>query len=233
SRKTPLQQYCRRTVACRVIKSGPCCKPAFIRRASSYTIRMQCSRWSLACSSGQAAVTSRRHAPRSLLLRFESTDQALDALQLAARVLLMSRFGRQRHGARGHGGGAAGHLRGGVQGGRRGARGHAVRLQVDGTSPHCRHGGGEQRAVGHAGQGVRAVPETRAHGVEERVTVNRGGGRGGGGRCGCHVRVGVGKEASEGGHCQALDGEDDVESEIFRTTVQKAVCKPTVQANAH
>lgn len=149
-------------------------------------------------------------APGPVLIRVESADQTLDALQLVGGVFLRASFWGHGHRARRYGGRVAGHLRRGIQGdgGRHGAgRHHAVPFQLaPAAAGHGGHGGGEQGAVRRRhGQGVGAVPESGAHRVQEGVPVHRRG-RGGGGGCRgrSHVRVGIREETAERRHGDAL-----------------------------
>lgn len=157
-------------------------------------------------------------------LGFQAADQPLDVLQFAGgRLLLRAEFGRQGHRAGGERGGAAVEFRARVHGHRGRAGGQGGGLAVEGArcgggGGHGRQGGGEQAtAVRHRqGDGVGAVAQPRAHGVQvqERVAVHGAGGcrRGGGCRCG-HVRVGIRKQASERRHGQALGKEENNRAE--------------------
>ena len=104
----------------------------------------------------------------------------------------------------------AGHLRRGIQGdsGHGAGRDDALSFQLAPAAGHGGHGGGEQGAVRYRHrEGVRVVPESGAHCVQEGVPVHRRGG-GGGGRGGCrgccHVRVRVGKQTAKRRHGDAL-----------------------------
>lgn len=159
-----------------------------------------------------------------VLTRVEPADQPLDALQLVRRVFL--RASLWRHGDR-----VAGHLRRGIQGdpGRRAGRHDAVSsLRLGPAAAHVGHRGGEQGAVRHRhGEGVRAVPESGTHCVQERVPVRRGGGGGGGGggcRRGGHVRVRVREQASERRHGEALRRKR--RSAVWATRVVGHFCAP-------
>lgn len=141
----------------------------------------------------------------SVLFLIESADQALNALQLVSGIFPRASFWGQGDRAGRYGGRPAGDLRGGVLGGRDWAHGHAVPFQLGGAACHGGDGGGEQSAIRNAHRdGVRAVPEAGAHCVQERVSVDRGGGCGRGCRRCCHVRVRVREQAPKWRHGQAL-----------------------------
>ena len=154
---------------------------------------------------------SRGRAPRPVLTRVQAADQALDALEIVGTLLLRARFGGHGNRAGRKRRRATVHLRGRIQSAGHGARGDALPLQqLRSEADHGgRHRGGEQGVVRQVhGQGVRVVPEPWPHRVQEGVSMHRGGGGGrGGGRRGRgrrHVGVGVGEEASEGRHGDAL-----------------------------
>lgn len=161
-------------------------------------------------------------APWPVLIRVQSTDQALDALQLVGGVLLRASFWGHGNRAGGYGGRVAGHLRCGIQGDswHRARRHDAVPFHLGPAAGHGGHGGGEQRAVRYRhGEGVRAVPESGAHRVQERVPVHRRGRSGRGRRGCCHVRVGVGEQTAKRRHGDALwrKGESECELQCWRS----------------
>lgn len=146
-------------------------------------------------------------APGPVLIWVESTDQALDALQLVGGVFLRASFWGHGNRAGGYGGGVTGHLWCGIQSdSRHGAgRDDAVPLQLAPAAGHGGHGGSEQGAVRcRHGEGVGAVPESGTHCVQEGMPVHRRGGSGGGCRGCCHVRVRIGEQTAKRGHGNAL-----------------------------
>lgn len=154
-----------------------------------------------------------------VLIRVESADQTLDALQLVGGVFLCASFWGHGDRAGRHGGRVAGNLRCGIQGGcrHRAGRDDAVPLQLGPAADHRGHGGGEQGAVRYRhGKGVGAVPESGAHCVQEGVPMNR---RGGGssrrccGRC-CHVRVRIREQTAKRRHGNALWRNVETECEL-------------------
>lgn len=146
-------------------------------------------------------------APWPVLIWVESTDQALDALQLVGGVFLRASFWGHRNRAGGYGGGVTGHLRCGIQSDSRHGAGwdDAIPLQLGPAAGHGGHGGSEQGAVRcRHGEGVGAVPESGTHCVQEGMPVHRRGGSGGGCRRCCHVRVRIGEQTAKRGHGKAL-----------------------------
>lgn len=156
-------------------------------------------------------------APWPVLVWVQSTDQALDALQLVGRVFLCASFWGHGDRARGHGGRVAGHLRCGIQGdsSNRAGRDNAVPLQLGPAAGHRGHGGGEQGAVRYRhGKGVGAVPESGAHCGQEGVPMNRRGrGRRGCRRC-RHVRVWIREQTAKRRHGNALWRNAETEREL-------------------